>query len=64
MRLHEKGGKEHEVPCNHNLERYRDEYIVAAGIREEFESPLFRTTTGGRRASLPATRCGSRTATA
>jgi len=48
VRLHEKGGKEHEVPCNHNLERYLDEYIAAAGIREEFESPLFRTTTGGR----------------
>ena len=34
VRLHEKGGKEHEVPCNHNLELYLDEYIAAAGIRE------------------------------
>jgi integrase len=32
VRLHEKGGKEHEVPCHHNLERYLDEYIAAAGI--------------------------------
>jgi site-specific recombinase XerD len=23
VRLHEKGGKEHEVPCHHNLEHYR-----------------------------------------
>lgn len=48
MRLHEKGGKEHEVFSNHNLERYLNEYIAAAGIGEEFESPLFRTTIGGR----------------
>jgi site-specific recombinase XerC len=32
VRLHEKGGKEHEVPCHHNLEHYLDEYIAAAGI--------------------------------
>jgi len=54
VRLHEKGGKEHEVPCNHNLERYLDEYIAVAGIREECESPLFRTTTGGRAGLLTA----------
>jgi integrase len=32
VRLHEKGGKEHEVPCHHNLEQYLDEYIAAAGM--------------------------------
>ena len=32
VRLHEKGGKEHEVPCHHSLEQYLDEYIAAAGI--------------------------------
>ena len=52
VRLHEKGGKEHEVPCNHNLELYLDEYIAAAGIANDPESPLFRTTTGGRAAIL------------
>jgi hypothetical protein len=30
VRLHEKGGKEHEVPCHHNLEKYLDEYIAVA----------------------------------
>jgi hypothetical protein len=25
VRLHEKGGKEHEVPCHHTLEKYLDE---------------------------------------
>lgn len=32
VRLHEKSGKEHEVPCHHILEQYLDEYIAAAGI--------------------------------
>ena len=52
VRLHEKGGKEHEVPCNHNLERYLDEYIAATGIHNDPDSPLFRTTTGGRSGTL------------
>jgi site-specific recombinase XerD len=43
VRLHEKGGKEHEVPCHHNLEKYLDEYIAAAGIAADPEGPLFRT---------------------
>jgi integrase/recombinase XerD len=32
VRLHEKGGNEHEAPCHHKLETYMDEYIAAAGI--------------------------------
>jgi integrase/recombinase XerD len=32
VRLHEKGGKEHEMPTHHNLDRYLEEYISAAGI--------------------------------
>ena len=43
VRLHEKGGKEHEVPCHHNLEKYLDEYIAAAGIAADPDGPLFRT---------------------
>ena len=46
VRLHEKGGKEHEVPCHHNLEQYLDEYIAAAGIAADPDGPLFRTTAG------------------
>ena len=46
VRLHEKGGKEHEVPCHHNLERYLDEYIAAAGIAEDPDAPLFQTAAG------------------
>jgi len=43
LRLAEKGGKHHEVPCNHNLEQYLREYIDAAGIED---GPLFRTLRG------------------
>jgi site-specific recombinase XerD len=43
VRLHEKGGKEHEVPCHHTLEKYLDEYLAAAGIVGEPEGPLFRS---------------------
>ena len=32
IRLHEKGGKRHEVPAHHNLESYLDAYIAAASI--------------------------------
>ena len=46
VRLHEKGGKEHEVPCHHNLEQYLDEYIAAAGITGNPDAPLFQTAAG------------------
>jgi len=43
FRLHEKGGKRHEVPAHHNAEKYTDEYIEAAGIAGEKKTPLFRS---------------------
>jgi len=43
VRLHEKGGKHHEMPCQHNLKEWLREYIEAAGIAEEKDGPLFRT---------------------
>ncbi len=43
LRLHEKGGKHHEVPAHHNAEAYLDAYIQAAGITGDRNSPLFRT---------------------
>jgi integrase/recombinase XerD len=46
VRLHEKGGKEHEMPTHHNLDRYLEEYIAAAGIAADRKGPLFRTTRG------------------
>jgi len=49
VRLHEKGGKRHEMPCNHNLEAYLDAYIAAAGIAEDRKGYLFRSTRGRSR---------------
>ena len=46
VRLHEKGGKRHEMPAHHNLEAYLDAYIEAAGIKEQKKTPLFRSTRG------------------
>jgi site-specific recombinase XerD len=46
VRLHEKGGKRHEMPAHHNLEGYMAAYIDAAGIVRESDTPLFRTAKG------------------
>ncbi len=43
LRLHEKGGKHHEMPAHHNLEAYIDAYVEAAGIAGDKKGPLFRT---------------------
>jgi integrase/recombinase XerD len=49
IRLHEKGGKFHEVPVHHTAEQYLDEYIETAGIADEKSKPLFRSTRGRSR---------------
>ncbi len=49
IRLHEKGGKFHEVPVHHTAEEYLDEYIETAVIFEEKNKPLFRSTRGRSR---------------
>jgi len=41
VRLGEKGGKQHQLPCHHKLEQYLDEYLAAAG--GDPHTPLFRT---------------------
>ena len=46
VRLHEKGGKRHEMPAHHNLEAYLDAYIKAAGVGDDGKSPLFRSAAG------------------
>jgi hypothetical protein len=46
VRLHEKGGKRHEMPAHHTLEAYLDAYIDAAGLRGDGKSPLFRSAVG------------------
>jgi site-specific recombinase XerD len=57
VRLHEKGGKQHSVPCHHNAESYLDEYLAVAGIRDEKKSPLFRSVDNRRKLTAnPMTR--------
>ncbi|NLF73979.1 MAG: tyrosine-type recombinase/integrase [Candidatus Anammoximicrobium sp.] len=43
LRLHEKGGKYHEMPAHHKLAQFLDEYLTGAGIVGERGTPLFRT---------------------
>ncbi len=43
FRLHEKGGKYHELPAHHNAELYMDEYLNVSGLAEERKLPIFRT---------------------
>ena len=43
VRLHEKGGKQHAMPCHHNLEAYLHEYIDGAGLAKEPKALLFQT---------------------
>ena len=49
VRLREKGGKHHEMPCHHNLESYLHAYLDQTGIREDAGGPLFRTIGRGTR---------------
>jgi site-specific recombinase XerD len=53
VRLHEKGGKHHEMPCHHKLESYLQEYIealhaaaIGAGAAFDPKAWLFPTTAG------------------
>lgn len=43
VRLKEKGGKRHEMPCHHTLEEYLHAYIDGAGLASDPRGPLFRT---------------------
>ena len=47
VRLHEKGGKRHEMPCHHNLEDYLTAYLDGCGLRDDRKGPLFRTIARG-----------------
>ncbi|MFM0258071.1 tyrosine-type recombinase/integrase [Paraburkholderia sediminicola] len=47
VRLREKGGKRHEMPCHHTLEAYLHAYLDGTGIGDDPKSPLFRTVRRG-----------------
>jgi len=48
VRLHEKGGKRHEMPCHHNLEAYLHAYIDGCGLANDPKGLLFRRPRHGR----------------
>ncbi|WP_233259258.1 tyrosine-type recombinase/integrase [Rubrivivax albus] len=54
VRLHEKGGKQHEMPCHHNLEAWLHEYIEGAQLGDA-KDYLFRSAAGrtGRLSDTP-----------
>lgn len=56
VRLREKGGKRHEMPCHHALEEALHAYIEGAGLAGDPKGPLFRSVGRGtgrlRRAPL------------
>lgn len=47
VRLREKGGKAHAMPCHHTLEAYLHDYLDQTGLRDEPKGPLFRTIARG-----------------
>lgn len=46
VRLHEKGGKRHEMPCHHLLDEYLSEYIERCGLHSP-KARLFRAVSRG-----------------
>ena len=42
LRLHEKGGKRHDVPAHHRAEEAVEAYVVAGGL-EDARAPLFQS---------------------
>jgi integrase/recombinase XerC len=48
VRLHEKGGKDHAMPCHHTLEQILSAYIEGVeGLAADPKGPLFRTVGRG-----------------
>jgi site-specific recombinase XerD len=43
IRLLEKGGKQHTMPCHPTLAEYLHAYLVGTGISQDSKGPLFRT---------------------
>ena len=55
VRLHEKGGKQHEMPCHHNLDAWLHAYIEGVAQPNDAKGWLFRTAEGrtGRLSDRP-----------
>ena len=42
IRLNEKGGKRHHMPCHHTLDAYLVQYMTLAGLGPAPDAPLFQ----------------------
>jgi site-specific recombinase XerC len=47
VRLREKGGRQHEMPCHHTLEAYLHAHLDGTGIASDSKGPLRRTNRRG-----------------
>ena len=56
LRLHEKGGKRHDVPAHHRAEEAVEAYLAAAGGLEDAKASLFSERRPGGRAERSAAR--------
>ena len=45
LRLLEKGGKVHDVPCHHTLDAYLSDYLEVTGLSTRPKSPSSRPST-------------------
>ena len=43
LRLHEKGGKRHDVPAHHRAEEAVEAYVAAVGLDDDAKAPLFQS---------------------
>lgn len=43
VRLHEKGGKVHEMPCHHDMGEYAHAYLQTAALETDLQGYLFRS---------------------
>jgi integrase len=59
IRLHEKGGKEHDVPCHHRLDECLHDYIEAAGIADDIDGYLFRSARRKTALAIAANFCSN-----
>jgi integrase/recombinase XerD len=53
VRLHEKGGKLHEMHCHHTLQGYLAEYVERARLAEAGRAALYQAIKCGRWRHMP-----------
>ena len=57
VRLREKGGKRHAMPCHHNLEEYLAAYLDGAELRSDLKGRCFARSAAALVSSLACSCC-------